>query len=34
MRRGGSGSTPACSAPYGQLPDLAAVDFGHDVIFT
>src|SRR5262245_20383341 len=22
------------SAPYGQLPDLAAVDFGHDVIFT
>jgi phosphoserine aminotransferase len=22
------------SVPYGQLPDLAAVDFGHDVIFT
>jgi phosphoserine aminotransferase len=22
------------SAPYGQLPDLATVDFGHDVIFT
>src|SRR5262245_19956730 len=22
------------SAPYGDLPDLAAVDFGHDVIFT
>ena len=23
-----------CRAPYGELPDLAAVDFAHDVVFT